>query len=113
MNYKKTFGWYYNSANDRTPSWSGVEYLYNFLTSNKGVGPTGRVIPMEQLEIADLVQLSFYPNMFSHSLLVVQHGEVPDMDNILIATHSEDSDYRPLSTYMAVLDYRFLKIDVK
>ena len=31
MNYKPIFGWYYNSLSSRTPSWSGVEYLYNFL----------------------------------------------------------------------------------
>ena len=28
MNYTPTFGWFYKSANDRTPSWTGVEYLY-------------------------------------------------------------------------------------
>ena len=29
MNYTPTFGWFYRSANDRTPSWTGVEFLYN------------------------------------------------------------------------------------
>ena len=32
MNYKKHIGWYYNSSSDRTASWSGVEFLYNFLS---------------------------------------------------------------------------------
>ena len=27
MNYTPTFGWYYISINDRSPSWTGVEYL--------------------------------------------------------------------------------------
>ena len=40
MNYKPVLGWYYNSSSDRTPSWSGVEYLYNFLTNNKSIGPS-------------------------------------------------------------------------
>ena len=31
MNFTPTFGWYYKSLNDRTPSWTGVQYLYNFL----------------------------------------------------------------------------------
>lgn len=30
MNYTKNTGWYYNSINDRSPSWSGVEFLYKF-----------------------------------------------------------------------------------
>ena len=37
MNYDKNNGWYYNNTNDRAPSWSGVEFLYNFLTKNKGI----------------------------------------------------------------------------
>ena len=27
MNYDKIKGWYYNSVNDRSPSWTGVEFL--------------------------------------------------------------------------------------
>ena len=44
MNYSHKNGWYYNSGYDKSPSWSGVEYLYNFLTTNKGLGPRGREI---------------------------------------------------------------------
>jgi len=44
MNYTPVMGWYYNSTYDRTPSWSGVEYLYNFLIGNQGVGPYARVV---------------------------------------------------------------------
>ena len=32
MNDTPTFGWYYINANDKAPAWTGVEYLYNFLT---------------------------------------------------------------------------------
>ena len=39
MNYTPTFGWYYASASNRTPSWTGVQYLYDFLTRGKGPGP--------------------------------------------------------------------------
>ena len=44
MNYTPVYGWYYNSLSDRTASWSGVEYLYNFLVTNTSVGPYGRVV---------------------------------------------------------------------
>ena len=36
MNYKPTFGWYYINANNKSPSWTGVEYLYNYLTRKSG-----------------------------------------------------------------------------
>lgn len=110
MNYKKTFGWYYNSANDRAPSWTGVQYLYNFLINNHEVGPNAREIGIERIEPGDVVQLSFYSGVHTHSLMVVEIGARPDLDNVLIATHTNDSDYRPLSTY-TVSSYRYLKIN--
>lgn len=112
MNGKKTFGWYYYSANDRAPAWTGVQYLYNFLMNNKGVGPYGKRIAMEELQIGDVIQLAFSPGYFTHSLLVVERQEVATLDNILIATHTDDSDYRPLSTYEAV-DRRFIQIETR
>jgi len=38
MNYARDVGWYYNSPTDRAAAWSGVPYLYNFLTRNRSVG---------------------------------------------------------------------------
>lgn len=111
MNYKKTFGWYYNSSTDRTPSWSGVQYFYNFLVKNKSTGPKGRPISINELEIADVIQLSFDGTTWGHSLLVVDIVGPPTPENILIATHTDDSDYRPLSTYN-VMDRRYIKISV-
>lgn len=31
MNYSRKNGWYYNSGYDKSPSWSGVEFLHRFL----------------------------------------------------------------------------------
>ena len=39
MNYTKDIGWYYINGNNKSPSWSGVEFLYKFLINNKSVGP--------------------------------------------------------------------------
>lgn len=37
-------GWYYNTLSDRTPSWSNVNYLHNFLVRNSSTrGPKGKV----------------------------------------------------------------------
>ena len=35
MNYTPTFGWYYRNIDNRSPSWTGVEFLFNFLTGNR------------------------------------------------------------------------------
>ncbi len=112
MNYKKDLGWYYNSVNSRAPAWSGVQFLYNFLTTNKGVGPKGLLIPLRDIEIGDIIQLSFNGTTFGHTLMAVSIGFPVDEKTVLIATHSDDSDYRPLSTYEAAVKYRCLKIRI-
>lgn len=95
MNHTETFGWYYHSGNDKAPAWSGVAYLYNFLTMNKGVGPFAREVSLEQAEIGDIVQLGEQSGRFYHSPVItaVSHGE------ILVAAHSFDAYMRPLSSY--------------
>ncbi|WRS26369.1 amidase domain-containing protein [Oscillospiraceae bacterium MB08-C2-2] len=110
MNYKPLFGWYYNSPSDRTPSWSGVKYLYNFLTSNIGPGPFAVETDITAMEPGDIIQLAVYREDFHHTLVVVETGSVPDYQNTLIACHSYDSDYRPLDTY-SIRTIRFLHIE--
>ena len=39
MNFTPMYGWYYKNSFNRTPSWSGTKFLYEFLTLNKSVGP--------------------------------------------------------------------------
>lgn len=95
MNYTPVYGWYYINANERTASWTGVEYLYNFLTTNDGDGPFAEVVPLNQLEVGDVVQLGRANGDFYHSPVVVS---VTD-GRILIAAHSYDAFNRPLSSY--------------
>ena len=93
MNYKKDTGWYYRSGNDKSPSWTGVEFLFDFLTKNKGNGPFG--IETKNVETGDIAQISFDGIKFAHSLFIVEvRGE-----DILVATHTFDSFGRKLSTY--------------
>lgn len=95
MNYARDTGWYYRFVNDRAPAWAGVEFLYRFLVSNKKTGPYGEVLPLPYTQPGDIIQLSFNGEKFAHSLFVVG---VTD-DDILIATHTDDSDNRALNTY--------------
>ena len=110
MNYKPLFGWYYNSASDRTPSWSGVQYLYNFLTGNDGPGPYASEIGLKDLHPGDIIQLSTYLPEYHHTLVVSETGEVPDYENTLICAHTYDSLDRPLASY-EIHKIRFLQID--
>ncbi len=105
MNYTPETGWFYINGYKRTASWTGVEFLFRFLTTNTKEGPRARQTSRDALLPGDVIQLGRADGVFHHSELVVSvsNGEV------YIATHSADAWMRPLSTY----DYasiRFLRI---
>ena len=104
MNYTPTFGWYYISLEERAPAWTGVEFFYNFITKNTGVGPFGRECAPDEAEVGDVIQLAKEDGGFYHTLLIVGfEGEDP-----LVAAQTDDAFERPLSTYE--YDYsRFIK----
>ena len=105
MNYTPTFGWYFISLNERSPSWTGVQYFYDFITGNKGVGPFGREGTADEMEIGDVIQLGKTGEGYYHTLLVVGFDE----EDILVAAQTDDAYGRPLSTYTN--DYtRYIKI---
>lgn len=109
MNYRPTFGWYYINANNKSPSWTGVNQLYNFLVSNRGAGPKAVETTVDGIENGDLLQLDFNGDgRFDHTPVIVDVGERTP-DTILVAAHSNDAYMRPLSTY-DYKDVRFLHI---
>ena len=108
MNHTPTFGWYYYDANNKAPAWTGVEYLYNFLTRDEpSLGPFAQEVMLRELLPGDIVQLSFDGVGFQHSPVVVQAGE--NDAELLLAAHTDDADYRALDTYPYV-SARFLHI---
>ena len=88
MNYDRNNGWYYINGNNKSPSWTGVEFLYNFLTTKNYQGPKGEKTTIDKLEIGDVIQLSFNGQIFSHSLIVVKNGT--NTTSTLIAAHTYD-----------------------
>lgn len=104
MQYRKTFGWYYNDLNDRAPAWTGVAPLYKFLTENKGMGPFGKECTAAEAEPGDLVQLNFGAE-WAHTLLVVSVK-----NGITVAAHTDDCFDRPLDSYFYV-KARFMHIE--
>ena len=100
MNYEPDFGWYYIDSNQKSPAWTGVEYFYNFMVrTEQSVGPFGVAANIGMLLPGDFVQLRLTKEIFSHTPIIVQINGMPTPENILVAAHSFDSDYRPLSTY--------------
>ena len=99
MNPKPTLGWYYYSINSRSPSWTSVNYLYNFLTTNKTKGPYAYPITFSDLQKGDLIQLMNFTGAYYHTLLVVDIIGETEPGNILINAHDIDSYRRPLATY--------------
>ena len=95
MNFTPVTGWFYRSANDRTASWTGVEYLYRFLVGNGETGPFAEEVPLSRLEIADVVPLGRETGDFYHSPVVVRivGGQ------IYVAAHTFDVYGKSLFTY--------------
>lgn len=110
MNYAPTFGWYYIDANRKAPAWTGVPYFFNFMTRKEiDPGPFGVESRLEGVLPGDFVQFRFTKEIFGHTPIIVQMGDPPTLENTLIAAHSYDADYRPLSTYY-FQEIRFIHI---
>jgi len=94
MNYTKVLGWYYRSSYDRTASWSGVEYLYNFLVNNRSAGPYAREVSRYEAMPGDIVQLGNFNGDFYHSPVILSVSP-----HVLVAAHTFDALDRPLYSY--------------
>ena len=105
--------WYYINADERAPAWTGVDFLFRYLTGRDGYpeidqrrGPFAFVVNRSGVIPGDVVQISDEDGVFYHSLLVseVEGGE------IYVCAHTLDSLDRPLSSYSNVGE-RFLHIE--
>ena len=112
MDYAETFGWYYISDADRAPAWSGVEFLYDYLTGGgdfppnaERPGPYGREIGMRQAQIGDIIQLARGGD-FYHTLLICGF----EGNDVLVCAHADDALDRRLSTY-TYDTLRFVHVD--
>lgn len=113
MNFTPEFGWYYISAEDRAPAWTGVTYFWDFMTRDQlSQGPWGIKSTINFLRPGDFVQIRFQESgdVFAHTPVIVSVGTPPTLSNILVAAHSNDADNRPLDTYENVEEMRFLHI---
>ncbi|MCX7745625.1 MAG: amidase domain-containing protein [Clostridia bacterium] len=111
MNYTSIFGWYYVNSYDRSPSWTGVNYLHEFLMNNKGQGPFAQRVDFKDVMPGDIVQLSFEGgSRFNHTPVIVKVDSPVTLDKIFISAHTYDRDNYPLTNYNWK-DIRFLHIE--
>lgn len=92
-------GWYYINGNDRSASWTGVQYLKRFLLTNKGTGVYGEEVPVEKAEPGDVIQFRNNMGILYHSVIVSYVKKPVSPENIFICAHSYDARDRKLSTY--------------
>ena len=73
MNCRETFGWYYHSPRLRAPAWTGVQYLWNFLSGNAGAGPYGREAELAE-KTKRLKELNILLNMDEKDKTLMDDG---------------------------------------
>lgn len=95
MNFTPVTGWFYHTANDRTASWTGVEFFRDFLVTNAGPGPYAVEVPRSDALPGDIVQLGTSDGHFYHSPVIVE-----TRPRILVCAHTLDALDRPLDTYV-------------
>ena len=105
MNFEPIYGWSYLSLRRRSPSWTGVEFFYDFMLSNVGVGPYGVSADRNTVEIGDVVQIAKEDGDFYHTLIIskIENGD------IYICANTNDALDKPLSEYSYTTE-RFIHI---
>ena len=94
MNYTPDTGWYFRSLYDRAAAWTGVEYLYVFLTRNESYGPFATEVTAAEILPGDVIQLGNSYGEYYHSLVVMSTS-----GQILVSAHTNDALNRPLDSY--------------
>jgi len=113
-----TYGWYFNSIDDYAAAWTGVYYLFKFVTqyTDFPVGPEGCQIPVDQALVGDVIQYSWEgDNYWDHSVMIVAaENSALDERDYWVAGHSPDVDNYPYE-YFSIehpdMVYRFLHIE--
>ena len=110
MNFNPVHGWYYIDPNRKSPSWTGVNFLHDFLISNREQGPWGEEVGVRQIQTGDIIQLSFQGGIFQHSLVVTHLAGPPDLENIYVSTHTPNARNVRLTAEYSWEKIRFIHI---
>lgn len=87
------YGWFYTNLNKRAPAWTGVNEFWDFAINNQGVGVKIKSCSLEEVEVADIIQL-YNGERYYHMLIVT------DISNgIKVCSHDYPSLDVPLRRY--------------
>ena len=92
MNYAEN-GWFYANLNSRSPSWTGVNELWDFGVQNSGGGVRIRECALSEVELGDIIQLS-NGIRFYHTLIVTSFS-----GGIKVCAHDKNVRNVPLYAY--------------
>ena len=95
MNYDKYYGWFYINKDNRSPSWTSVKYLQRFLLSESKPGFLAKVVPINKLQVGDIIQIRQNVNDFNHTVIITKITP----SEIYVCSHSYDALDKPLSAY--------------
>lgn len=104
MNFNNPNGWFYINPNNKSPSWTGVEFLKDFLIHNKTKGPFAKFCDLENVELGDIIQIK-QTTFFNHSLVVTKI----ENDEIFVTAHTNNVVNKLLKLYFPK-EIRCLKI---
>lgn len=99
MNYDKDFGWYYLNANDKSPSWTGVEFFNNFMIQNRGVGPFGEITNLRNLELGDIIQFVDRRGDLYHTVVLTGITQTFRGRRYYVCANSRDAYQKSLRSY--------------
>ena len=99
MNYARENGWFYINSDNRAPSWTGVNFLREFLLENKGAAVYGEEVPLSEIRRGDVIQLINSEGRFYHTVFVSAVLSPVTPENVFVCAHSDDARNRRLSTY--------------
>ena len=108
MDYSRN-GWYYIDLDNRSPSWTGVGELGEYLINNNSNIIKAKVVSFDEVEIGDVIQLR-QAEEFNHSLFVSNVDRpILSFNDIYICAHSNDRKNVRLSIY-TFREAKFLKV---
>ena len=99
MNYNTDNGWYYVNGNDKSPSWTGVSFFYDFMISNDGIGPYGEAAQLIDIVPGDIIQLGNNNGNYYHTLILTAIMRGYRGRRYYICAHSQDAYQRELFSY--------------
>lgn len=105
MNISRESGWYYNSEEDISPSWTEPELLFKYLTGRANKGPSAVETEKNAVCEGDIVQFGDCDGYFYHTAVITKiYG-----GRIFVCAHADNAYMRPITSYRAA-SVRYLHI---